>query len=653
MPRSDLLGLSPEGLAALANVGLVKRAEREVAAGKGPSLLELDDGTVVGTFPDGIVTRLEKGRRLADCPCSCAATGVCRHRVAVVLAYRAAHAGSDGKSETVSAPSAEAEQAPASTTAALDDDALSASLGPRLFEAATKTRARGVVVSVEGEVVHLPNCSVRFTVGSALEYARCDCASEGACEHLALATWARVQATSGTFELAGGNHRPTFTVDADLDRAFGELIAAVVEGGATQPPSVLAERFATLRARARPATWLLSALDDLERILEAYAARSARYSERTLGRAVAEIAGRLRASRRDDSPLPSRWVLGVGEADETLLERLRLVSLGARLAADGNTRSAQIYLADPDAGTVLVLEHTWKFEKESPVGRQAAANENDGPELGKRSVGAGLTLSALAHGQVVTRSAKRLANLGVVIGTRKGTTSLLPGSVDPTTLPEPLFVRRYGPLRERLERRPPRFLRPRLLAESLVALGVHRVGSLGYSPATQTTHAVVEDEAGVAAHLVLAHRAVAPNALDALAAGISAGPRAIVGHVEPTPSGLFVEPIAIATESGLVVLDLAPATAAPRVANIAQRTASPVDEAIDAAEGHLAEAAHRGLRRLPPDFSDRLRRDAGRCERVGLLGFAERLAAFATARDPATWVDAAIWRELLSGARVA
>src|SRR5215469_10643884 len=113
MPRTDLLGLSPEGLAALANVGLVKRAERELAAGKGPSLVELDGGTVVGTFPDGIVTRLEKGRRLADCPCSCAASGVCRHRVAVVLAYRAAYAGSDGKSETASAPSAEAEQAPA------------------------------------------------------------------------------------------------------------------------------------------------------------------------------------------------------------------------------------------------------------------------------------------------------------------------------------------------------------------------------------------------------------------------------------------------------------------------------------------------------------------------------------------------------------
>ncbi|MFO0673774.1 MAG: hypothetical protein U0235_29840 [Polyangiaceae bacterium] len=35
MIREDLLALTPEAMAALANVGLVKRAQREIAEGKG------------------------------------------------------------------------------------------------------------------------------------------------------------------------------------------------------------------------------------------------------------------------------------------------------------------------------------------------------------------------------------------------------------------------------------------------------------------------------------------------------------------------------------------------------------------------------------------------------------------------------------------
>ena len=58
MSRADLLALSPEALASLANLGLVKRAQRELESGAGPTLLEEADGTVVGTFKDGIVARL-------------------------------------------------------------------------------------------------------------------------------------------------------------------------------------------------------------------------------------------------------------------------------------------------------------------------------------------------------------------------------------------------------------------------------------------------------------------------------------------------------------------------------------------------------------------------------------------------------------------
>ena len=86
MSRADLLALTPDSLAALANRGLVKRAQKEIAAGKGPALEESED-TVIGRFDGGIVAELPPNTPLAECTCSCGAQGVCRHRIAVALAY--------------------------------------------------------------------------------------------------------------------------------------------------------------------------------------------------------------------------------------------------------------------------------------------------------------------------------------------------------------------------------------------------------------------------------------------------------------------------------------------------------------------------------------------------------------------------------------
>jgi len=77
--RKDLLALTPEAVASLANLGLVKRAQREIAEGQGPQLEELDDGTVIGTFADKTVAKLLAGKTLKDSPCTCNAantTGV-------------------------------------------------------------------------------------------------------------------------------------------------------------------------------------------------------------------------------------------------------------------------------------------------------------------------------------------------------------------------------------------------------------------------------------------------------------------------------------------------------------------------------------------------------------------------------------------------
>ena len=100
MSRADLLALSPESLASLTNLGLVKRAQRALSDDAAPEIQEQPDGTVVGTFADGTVARLPPNTPFKKAPCSCGASTVCRHRVIVALAYRdwhaAAHASAVG-----------------------------------------------------------------------------------------------------------------------------------------------------------------------------------------------------------------------------------------------------------------------------------------------------------------------------------------------------------------------------------------------------------------------------------------------------------------------------------------------------------------------------------------------------------------------------
>src|SRR3954464_7007312 len=88
MARPDLVALTDDGLVQLANAGLVKRGLRELADGKAPALSETPDGTIEARFTDGTVTRLAMGRAPGDATCSCPASGMCRHRIGLVLAYR-------------------------------------------------------------------------------------------------------------------------------------------------------------------------------------------------------------------------------------------------------------------------------------------------------------------------------------------------------------------------------------------------------------------------------------------------------------------------------------------------------------------------------------------------------------------------------------
>ncbi|MFM9922018.1 SWIM zinc finger family protein [Variovorax sp. H27-G14] len=581
--RPDLLELTPEALTALANAGFVKRAQKDVAAGLLPRLEATADGTVTASFDDGVRTSLPPGRTLRDAQCSCPASGMCRHRVMLVLAYQAqaaalAPSGSASASSDGAPPSAT--DAPAETDAAwspaqFDDAALAASLAPSVLEQAGKLALARPVVGVQAwrsasapPVARLPMCSVRFFSRSSLVHARCDCKQGSGCAHVAIAVWAFRQAgplAPGSAEAmvevlppasAGADNAASpaqqLLMQNDAARAFraqiDTLLLSLWLDGSSQPLMALAARFEAVRAQARALgwNWVDDVLDELWQLLQAQQARSSRFEPLRLVRVLAELWARLQAAAHAEQPKPSErpallasQILGLGVKGEVALDHLRLVSLGAQLWSDDTEEGASVLFADPDTQNVTVLERQWSRAADAAAGGTAQALMN-------RRV-AGFPLRQLASGQVITKTATRRANGLVDIAAGARQTGVLPLSpISWNDLVAPLRQDSVAALVAHLREAPPDFVRPRQAASGasagasgqlhVVAFERLAVVSCHWDAAAQVLHAALaqapaqeadeadENEAGPPPeqlHLALPHRAVAPGAVDALARSLS------------------------------------------------------------------------------------------------------------------------------------
>ena len=624
--RADLLALTPATLTALANLGLVKRAQREIEAGSGPALEEDAAGVVTGRFGDGTVTMLPPNVALHAAPCSCGAAMICRHRVAVALAYAGWH-GDGGATEAWS-PSE------------FDDAALGALVGKNALARAKALRRRGLVAELAGGTLpeaRLPTCTVRFHVPHDLSYARCDCQLGVACEHIVIAAWAFKEARSLPATVALGDDGGTIAPSALA------LVAYVLEEGVAHVGPAAQPRFARARADLENQAWPGVLVDELERLTAAYHARSARYRTSDAAFALVSLTARARACTRAEAALPARYVLGSDEAKETALEHVRLVSLGARVEAEGEQRIASVYLASVSAlggaGTVLVTARTFDTDV----------------DLARRTITGRVTLGALAHGQLVTRAAKRQANQALTLSaSRTAQTAVTPSTGAWDALPPGLLVADRASLAASLAARPPRVLRPVTLAAETRVLAIAAVKDVAYRPADQELVALVALTKGGTVLVTRRYSRAAPAALDVLAAALRKGPRFIAGDIRLGDAGLELDPIGLVIGDRIVVPDLEPSPAATERLPVSScDEPTPLHRALGAAGAVLEEALHDGLGRLRDGFAGRITAATSALADAGLEGTRTRLAAFAIARTPDTWLEAALRLELTREALLA
>ncbi|NDU73904.1 hypothetical protein GWI34_14840 [Actinomadura sp. DSM 109109] len=629
MIRADLLALTPDALAALANRGLVKRAAKDLDAGSGPEITVSPDGGIDGAFPDGTTASLPAGAGLEAARCSCAATGTCRHRICLVLAYQRSAAGPDTGTDAAG-PEEPAAGPAAWSPGAFDDDALAGVLGRRALTAARRSLRAGYSAKIRRPTerdpvaqVELPTCTVRFLVPGELGYVHTDAVAAVRGEVTVLAAWAfraaderglegeEVRLEVGGAARAGGDGLATA-----LDLADQVLLEGAAHAG---PVLATALGRAAADLAAAGLHWPAAALGDLSGQLAAHHDRRADHDPARVAELLAELHARHRAA---GAGAARSQVLGTEEAADTPLRRVRLAALGCRVGGTPEARTADVYLAHTGTGIVLVLKRRWDV----PDG-----GDLTGADLAGRRV-LGSPLRSLAAANVVSESATRSAGRVVRVASgRIAKTTVTPLGDTWESLPAALLVRDLAAEVRALDALPPRLVRPRVEAELVRVVEIAEVRDIGYHPGAQRLEAVVADAAGNPAVVAADYSPHRPAALDVLAEALAAEPRFVSGAVRRDRGGLVVDPFAVLTAAGTVVPDLAPGEGTAALGGPPSGPPDPLARALDEALAATAEAAHRGLLRPPSGVRERLGRAGEALERAGLRTSAATLAALAAA----------------------
>jgi len=560
--RPDLANLTPEALAKEANMGFVKRAQKEIADGKGPEVQELADGTVVANFAaEKVTTKLPPGKALKDTQCSCGAKGVCRHRVAAVLVYIAS-AGLETRPPW-----------------AITVDELVEWLGPRItLVDQAETEGWDVELSTRPPKVRFSGCTVSFLAGAQLDHIDCDCAIKK-CVHVPLAIRA--------FQRLPPADRERGSVQIRLGpppRQVASIVAlestAAYLGRFMEKGLGDARGLDQARAEARAAVvnypWLDGVIEDLELQRLAWEGRSAVHDPGRVRTLLMEAFARIRSASRGYDPAA---LLGMGEPIQVPIERARLLSLGARISAIGSARNLEVLFWD---GATVV---SWFM----PLPANA--------DVANVMAVANTPLSILAAGQVVSEHLVRLARRTIEI--RRGQrTQVMPQKGQWIDIPAPYGFPSPSALLRNEADRPPWFLRQRARTEALrVVATPHGVTRLSFSAGRQTLTGLVEDDDGGSLLIERAYEWFAPGAIAKLAEEL---PNAcyVSGWLRGAGARKVLEPIAVVTkgeEGRVIVPDLAPDAPIPPLPMTGAEPGDPLDAVLLRLESALDTLAQEGV----------------------------------------------------------
>lgn len=536
--RPDLLALTPDDLAVLANRGTVKRAQREVEAAEVSVEWETDDtGRVVARWSDGVVCELPDGKTMKEAQCNCPAAELCRHVVRTVLAWQ--------RREQAGAPAAE--EVKVWNPAVLTDEHLAAFAAKGLWAKAQQRWAEGVLV--ECVLSAKPSArfydlglTVRFPVPDDARYSHCDCAQPSPCLHALLAVMAFRAMPDGKVAALVSSGQPRISTDGPLLAEAERVVERLIEDGIGGVAPGEADRWKRTSASLHDAGlgWLGGVVDDILLERERYLARDALFAPENLAALAGELLIRCDALRYAKD-LPRGLAGGWRNTEKADIGYSRWIGLGTSVTARRKSVVLAAFMQEAGTGSLGAVMRE--------VADPADGELQDFAALARAGMVKGAGIRALGSGQILTESCRRTPDNRLAFGRARAQVSTQ--AFEWSKLRVPVLVEDFAELRARLGLLPPRSLRPRRMGEDFHVLPVAANTPVEFDRTTQSLTSVLTDTGGVSVTLVLPWHSRAAAGTARMEESLTENAAAFVsGHVSLTSAGLVIEPAGIVLRSG-------------------------------------------------------------------------------------------------------
>lgn len=531
MPRHDLQALTADDLAALANRGLVKRAQKEVEVGElAVGWEERADGTVIATWSDGVTCTLPGSLTVKQAHCTCPAMELCRHVLRTVLAWQRDALEVHDEAPELWDPGS------------MEDDALEAQVAKPVLARAALLWSQGILAELlrsrkSSARFHLPGHTVRFPVPRDLRYAQCSCTDPSPCAHAVLAVWAfRLLPAGRTAGIV--NEGPVAAPGNPVPlHAAADCIREMLEEGFASLGSSWRDGVRRVAADCRAASmpWPAGILEELAEEFDRYAARDGAFSPASSCDLAGELLVRIDAILSGVAPVPQAFLGGMASDRDSDLGAARFIGLGASIQESRSGSTVNVFLQDCASGHVVTLIRSFA---EDPDTRKPFH------QLARVTAVKDASLALLAAGQLVTQGGRRTAAGRLIIGRARAVVN--PQDFSWEHLKAPVLVEDYGELAARLRLLPPASFRPRQAMADFHVCPVSAVEEASFDPVSNSITAVLTDHDGKHLHLIHPWTERGKGGAEALLAALVSGrkPHFVAGQVRASGAHLLIRPTA-------------------------------------------------------------------------------------------------------------
>lgn len=545
--RHDLIALTEDDLITQSNRGIVKRQAQKDLDNLSYQVAVSDDDTVIVEWSNSETITLPSDKTLLEATQeeNPLADKLSRQVVRSVLAYQQWIASQPQDDEFVDV----LPQPIIWNPALIDDDTIENYYGKPKLAGIRREYMGGHVLELVRSTkptarFHTAAVTVRFLVPMDFRYTHCDCDEVAPCRHVPMAIWAfrdlPDEKQSGIVDTSPDDAPIPKLLIADIRSALLDF----AELGLSGTSNSLIGRFEYLvkRCEDEGLMWHSDILRDVLLLHQQYHSQDARYTPLRLAELLGELMIRLRAVEQPSKNIPSVFVRGSANNQETKKGTSSLMGLGCGIDIHKKGATLSAYMQDSGSGQVFAIQKYYADpDKTEP---------HSFTKLGAYNAMKGTPFQSVGAQRMLIKGGKYLSNATFSPGRAK--ISANPQNYQWENLRAPLLAEDFAEVVARHHAQPPKSLRPRRVGEGMFVCPVQSVKVAGFDGMSQSIMAVLEDSVGQEAMMSHPFTSRGTQGAEKLLWWLTHHPddiRFIAGQISIQQGGLVLSPIAVVFET--------------------------------------------------------------------------------------------------------